>query len=657
MISVDAGLALPDDQLLPDYILKHITQTVQGDRIARARLAEMMTDDKPGLDQRTLKSRQDYLDFTALWNSGTKPAVGPDATPEEKAADRHRRLSALTTKHRRVFSTWPRDPNGKTIARGETDGTGKRQPNGIEAWGNSLFDFYSVQRMTKLPCFPTMTTGSKLLAWMKTHGEVYAKDQIAMAESEPEPAEIRPWPVAESFKDMDRRGSMWGGARGKRKDCIEFGLNKPFAPFSPAPLLQERVPFRLLPKRLVVHDPSKILTAKLRTLDSSRTSPKTGLLSPDIKLQEEEDEIATRQKEDNKAFSKFLENPTTETYAPQDAAFSSTRKSTRSQVPAPPAFFFTHEPAPVKKPVDEAHVYLSPNHLIGTGNHSYAFQVDWEVPRSMIVDDILCEVCVIQKGFEIITNEDGPKGEKKNPQWKERSGKVVDVHDFAPGVSVSAVSADGDALLDEDGKPFGYDILPRRSRTKKEYVGPLRVVHTGVEYQNPERGPPCVHLAARERPASLTGNVCVVAKLSHPGDEHLEHEAEIYQSFPRHFFQYFTALVPQFYGYYVPEEGAKPMVFDRDVSGSGLPGEEGRKKWKEIDEKYGYRSPIMLLEHCGRAVPDDITKLSIDERETCASLFLRMHHAGWMQGSPYTRNILMQSGPINAYPLERMVNA
>jgi hypothetical protein len=28
-----------------------------------------------------------------------------------------------------------------------------------------------------------------------------------------------------------------------------------------------------------------------------------------------------------------------------------------------------------------------------------------------------------------------------------------------------------------------------------------------------------------------------------------------------------------------------------------------------------------------------------------------------MQGSPYTRNILMQSGPIDTYPLERMVNA
>ncbi|KAH6903271.1 hypothetical protein BKA70DRAFT_1387744 [Coprinopsis sp. MPI-PUGE-AT-0042] len=607
-----------------------------------------MGDDKPGLDQETLKSRQDYLDFNALSRSGTEPTVGPDATPEEKAADRHRRLSALTTKHRCVFSTWPRDPNGK--------------PNGIEAWGNSLFDFYSVQRMPDVPSLVTFTTGSKLLTWMKKNGEMYAEDQMAMAESEPEPEEIRPWPIAESFKDTDRRVSMKGGAKGKRKEGIEFGVNKPFAPFNPAPLLQERVTFRLLPKRLVDWDakPDIVSVYRLKFSDEGRK-----------KLQEEEDEIAKRQKEDNKAFSRFLENPTTETMILGRGVLVYLPEHEKSG-PATPALFFTHEPAPIKQPVDEAHVYLSPDHLIGTGNHSYAFQVDWEVPRSMIVDDLLCEVCVIEKGFEIIKEEDGPKGERKNPQWKERSGKVVNIHDFSPGVSVSAVDAHGKDVLDEDGNTVGYDILPSRSKEKNEYRGPLRVVHTGVEYQNPERGPLCVHLAPREQPASLTGNVCVVAKLSHPGDEHLEHEAEIYQSFPRHFFQHFTgynqlrplhdpfpigALVPQFFGYYVPETGIKPMVFDRDVSGSGVPGEEGRKKWKETNEKYGYRSPIMLLEHCGRAIPEDVTKLSIDERETCASLFLRMHHGGWMQGSPFTRNILMQSGPISTYPLERMVNA
>jgi hypothetical protein len=410
------------------------------------------------------------------------------------------------------------------------------------------------------------------------------------------------------------------------------------------PKLQERLPFRLLPKTLVVHDPSMLLTARYNS-GQFRDGSKEWSSKDDIvsiyrlelsdegrkKLQAEDDEIAKRHQEETEAFSKFLETPNTETVLPvRERGLLIYMEEHGETGQAPPALFFTFEPQEVKKPVDETHIYLSPDHLIGTGNHSYAFDVNWEVPRSMIVDDLLCKVCVMQKGFEIVGEEDGENGEKKDPQWKELSGEVIDVHDNFPGVSVSAITAEGAEILNEDGDTISFDILPRRARTEKLYHGPLRVIHTGVEWQNPEKGEGlCKHLSAHERPDSLMGVVSVVAKLSHPADDHLAHEAEVYQSFPQHFFQHFTgynqlrplrdpfpigALVPQFYGYYVPEEGTKPMVFDRNVSGSGLPGEEGRKKWKETEEDYKCRSPIMLLEHCGRAVPNDISELSIDER-------------------------------------------
>jgi hypothetical protein len=406
-------------------------------------------------------------------------------------------------------------------------------------------------------------------------------------------------------------------------------------------LLQERVPFRLLPKKLVVHDPSRLLRASYRSGDLAE-EPKDWDTKPDIvsvyrlelseegekKLKEEEDALEKLRKEDNKTLADFLQNPTSENMPPDQGILLNTEEQ-EELGPSTPALFFVHGPAPIKQPIEEAHVYLSPDHLVGRGNHSYAFKVDWEVPRSMVVPDHLCDICVIEKGLTIVLKEDGPKGERRNPQWNERSGKVVEVVDFAPSVVSTAIDPSGEDILTEDGEEVLYEIQPRRFRTKKQYHGPLRVIHTGVEYQNPADGPLCKHLAEREQPPSLTASVSVVAKLSHPDDDHLPHEAKNYQAFPTHFFQHFTgfnqlrplhdpfpvgALVPQFYGYYVPEEGNKPMIFDRKVPGSGVPGEAGRAMWKETKLKYEYRSPIMLLEYCGRAIPNDTKELSIDDR-------------------------------------------
>jgi hypothetical protein len=180
-------------------------------------------------DKQPARPRQEYLDFMALWHSGTKPSVGPDATAEEKEEDRHRRLCALSTKHRKVFSTWPRDPDGKVFGPGETAGTGKQAPNGIEAWGNSLFDFYHVARIPAVENYITYSTSSRLLEWMKKHGETFAEDQLAMAEREPEPQEVRPWPVGEAFKDIDRRVNMFKPFKDQGRtpaSKIEFGLRE-----------------------------------------------------------------------------------------------------------------------------------------------------------------------------------------------------------------------------------------------------------------------------------------------------------------------------------------------------------------------------------------------------------------------------------------------
>ncbi|KAL1743706.1 hypothetical protein HDZ31DRAFT_64780 [Schizophyllum fasciatum] len=135
--------------------------------------------------------------------------------------------------------------------------------------------------------------------------------------------------------------------------------------------------------------------------------------------------------------------------------------------------------------------------------------------------------------------------------------------------------------------------------------------------------------------------VRVAAKLSIEGDQHLAHEARIYAKFPASLAQHregtkeykqltcpvpLGAIVPQFYGYYVPNEES----------------EDGE-----------YLSPILLVEACG--TPVEGKSLTHLEEQTTASLFLRLQDAGFVQNSEYPRNVLMQAGPLSRPPKERRV--
>ncbi len=93
---------------------------------------------------------------------------------------------------------------------------------------------------------------------------------------------------------------------------------------------------------------------------------------------------------------------------------------------------------------------------------------------------------------------------------------------------------------------------------------------------------------------------------NHP--EHLRNEAWNYMDFPEHFFEHWNgyniikpchdpfpvgAVVPQFYGYYVPDKSC------------------GK----------GFMSPILLLEHCGKQA--NMKTLTLEERYAyCRYLYL-----------------------------------
>ncbi|KAF7301024.1 Protein kinase domain-containing protein [Mycena indigotica] len=103
----------------------------------------------------------------------------------------------------------------------------------------------------------------------------------------------------------------------------------------------------------------------------------------------------------------------------------------------------------------------------------------------------------------------------------------------------------------------------------------------------------------------------VVAKVAVPRQaarDFLEHEAKVYAELPAAL--YSDLVIPRFLGYYISRN---------DVEAS----------------------PILLLEECGE--PIDPAVLSDDNKTQILNLFHRLHEAGYLQKSPFRKNILVAS--------------
>jgi hypothetical protein len=185
-----------------------------------------------------------------------------------------------------------------------------------------------------------------------------------------------------------------------------------------------------------------------------------------------------------------------------------------------------------------------------------------------------------------------------------------------------------------------FTIEPPRVVRIASYSGPALRIHTSVKWRAP--WDLCGHDGSSSGTVPRTATVTVVAKLSIEHDHHLAREANNYQSFPDHFFQHWNgynvmpplhdpvpvgALCPQFYGYYTPDD---------PTDGTSRP---------------NYLSPILLLEYCGREIDPD--ELCVDDKQECASLVFRFHHAGWLHESFAARNILWQQGKPTEWPIQR----
>ncbi|KAG6840531.1 hypothetical protein C0991_006126, partial [Blastosporella zonata] len=236
----------------------------------------------------------DLMSILSLHNLDFKkdPQTGKPRMPTQEEASSPEALHILKTSRRRmVRRMWPRDPKGEFITPGNAF-LGKTTPNGIPLWGSTLFDFYRVHRIPNAWGGSTISTGSKLMQWMKANGEVdYAKDEIAWGEMEEDPRRTDAWFPCEEIKEMEEKikegkaGISMSKVDTKEKQVrtrlissftvLNFSRQVPTGSVfdsgnysSPWPLVPfsyetERIAFPvdldLLPKKLVVHDPWNVL--------------------------------------------------------------------------------------------------------------------------------------------------------------------------------------------------------------------------------------------------------------------------------------------------------------------------------------------------------------------------------------------------------------
>ncbi len=357
----------------------------------------------------------------------------------------------------------------------------------------------------------------------------------------------------------------------------------------------------MLPKRLIVHDPWDLLSIDYRgyrkaegTYDWTVTEDKTYVynlsLGPRGKKRIEEELAALKEtKEKEHVLERLKQKDATRDQFPDRHDGMLLCPSTTTPGPAEPPILAVFPVAPDPKPVEEAHLYITPDKIAGEGNHSLALHAEWEIPRSLLVPDMLCNECLLEDVQKTIIECDGEDGSRKLPRLKEKSGRWRAVEYCKPEVALDMVF---DSSCSAVNGSYLHDLGSRR--TVFEYEGPVRHIVTNVKWQSADKGPYCPHFLKRVHmdqkdklnddhvpgPHPPTAKLSLIAKLS-TGDNHLGIEAKNYEKFPQHFFEHWNgynivdpmhkpvpvnAVVPQYYGYYLPEKDKRttPILLMED---------------------------------------------------------------------------------------------
>lgn len=183
---------------------------------------------------------------------------------------------------RAITRSWPRDPKGPFMKPGSA-AAGKHAGNNQSLWGATVHDFYFTRRAPEIPGYATICTGSMLLRWVKEIGELqHAKYEIARAEAEADPYELLPCSMGKLLRleDLDSpRNIRIANDQSKLVRSHQFAfifISRQLSLIWPQEngrisarryeKLQNRIPFHLLPEKLIVHDPDNTLSVRLSRL-------------------------------------------------------------------------------------------------------------------------------------------------------------------------------------------------------------------------------------------------------------------------------------------------------------------------------------------------------------------------------------------------------
>lgn len=375
--------------------------------------------------------------------------------------------------------------------------------------------------------------------------------------------------------------------------------------------LQKRIPSELLLEKLLVHDPWNLLAVNSSNKHGTRgvAAPNQGWtdkkdithvyklqVSKGAKGRKAGEEKAVKKKmgEDMKVDEEHGEIQHGFVVFPPSDAPSAAPPGVSSSAPV----FVTF--AGQLRETEEAHLYLSAAHACGTGHHSEVWHAEWEITRGFVTGKdehmhVLCGRCVLE---DVVRSLDEAKA------WKRRIGKLrrrkVDgwaIYDAVLDPSTKALRVRKIEVRDDGRREEVLQPNPREwNEIAIENSHHLRCMQTKVTWQSVSR-PSCRHILPSSAPGPDTAKVRVVAKLSRRWDCQLAAEALNYQAFPDHFFEHWSGfnmleslkgpvpvcpVVPQYYGYYVPDEGNET-----------------------------YLSPVLLLEDCGK--PVDFSTLTKDQ--------------------------------------------
>ncbi|KAF7970390.1 hypothetical protein HWV62_24258 [Athelia sp. TMB] len=630
------------------------------------------------------------------------PPPEPDPEPLSDAElmalpvlDLHRAPRGLGKgeKRRFVFRVWTRDPEGPFIRESPM---AKYTGNHLTLWGETLYDFYTFSRAPNIGGYVTLSTGSRLAAAMREVGELeWAAPEIAWADGEAEPVKLQPSDIAIEIEraeaaDAQTGKSMPRKAKASKKmetsesesifDPSRYPAPWPLIPFTSeqTPKLQQKLDLHLLPRKLIVHDPWNLLFVGSGWYESDpdptddephstddeeeRKNPKeradagVGWTTKRDVVREYKLQLSDVNQESLKS-TEWLKEELARLSALPASYEKVTIEAEESEYGITPEVIALVRTSLELPWIPEAHLYISPAHRIGTGHHSVVYSAEWELPRSALVKDKLCHMCVREEvalemqrrhalrefpyddwfGF----HRDYEAGEI--PELSiDTEAKVTYVEKHVPLVTM-------DLPNPTTGKPEIHIARPGKVEQTRYYTGgPTVEIPVSTKRQNATNGDSCAHTKVAGTPARAppTAKVRVAAKLSIQHDVHLAREAQTYQKFEPHLFEHWSgyniipplhdpvplgAVVPQFYGYYVPEQPAE-----------------------DSEARVQYLSPIMLIEDCG--VPVDSDELDQDDKEECGSLLYRLHLTGYLHNSFAERNIVVQPGPLTEPPEKRGVN-